>query len=317
MPQITIQKRNSLIKKFNLELIEVFDTNKKEEYKDVVLVCDLKDETKKTLRVGEHRTKGFCYRGYVGKYLVIPKIYKIETQKGKEYELEEYLYGKMFYEYLKGPGAKKIMSDKQMEILIRSWGEFQKIAKNSKLPKYNVFDKKIKKHLSFAIKLVKDKKRLQSVMALPNVQEFFKDNNYPAKWKFSVDNLIVMPDKKIGFIDLAKVGRRFWGYDLGWTFWSAWFHWNISEYSKAKVHMKCLEKYFLMIKKILPREKNIDIVYAGYLIILERIIGGLFDIEAKTGHAQKIYNDKNKKQAFVRFLNELLELTLDKIEGYN
>jgi len=262
-----IKKRNYLIKKINLELIDVFDSNKNEEYKDVVLVRDLRDKKKKVLRVGEHRTKGFCYDGYKGKYLVIPKVYKINTEKGKEYELEEYVPGKMFFEYLKGPVANRIMFDKQIEMLIRSWGEFQKLTKNSKLPKYNVWDKKIKKHLSFAIRLVENKKRLQKVLALPKVKKFFQDNNYPAKWKFSVDNLIVTPDGEIGFIDLAKVGRRFWGYDLGWTFWSAWFHWSTMEYSKAKIHLKCLEKYFLQIKKILPKEDKIDIIYNGYLIM--------------------------------------------------
>ena len=148
------------------------------------------------------------------------------------------------------------------------------------------------------------------------VQEFFKDNNYACKWKFSADNLIITPENKLAFIDLNKVGKRFWGYDLGWVFWPAWFSFSLAEFKKTKIHFKYLEEFFRRVDKQKPKNTKIDVIYNGYLITLERIIGGLYDVVENISHAKKITKSKSKRKAFITFLNELLELTLDKVENY-
>ena len=145
------------------------------------------------------------------------------------------------------------------------------------------------------------------------VRSFFQDNNYPCKWKFSVDNLIVTPKNKLAFIDLAKVGKRFWGYDLGWIFWPIWFCLPIEEYESANDHLRYLERLFKKVEKTASKGNKIDIIYSGYLIILERVIGTLYDLAADISHARKINKMKNKRKAFIKFLNGLLNLIVNKI----
>jgi len=41
----------------------------------------------------------------------------------------------------------------------------------------------------------------------------------------------------------------------------------------------------------------------------------MFDFAANISHARKITKSKQKTKAFVKFLNKLLELTLNKIEN--
>jgi len=308
-----ITKRNGLIKKFGFKLIKVFDTNEHEDYKDVVLVYDSKDKLKKVLRIGEHRTKNFLYNGYKGKYLIIPKIYQINTSKDNKYEIEEYIEGEMIIKYLDNPLANKILPDKYINRLIKSFWEFQEIAKKVKLPRYEVLDQKIKKHLNYAIKLMDNPNKVVKLLNTEKVRSFFQDNNYPCKWKFSVDNLIVTPKNKLAFIDLAKVGKRFWGYDLGWIFWPIWFCLPIEEYESANDHLKYLERLFKKVEKTASKGNKIDIIYSGYLIILERVIGTLYDLAADISHARKINKMKNKRKAFIKFLNGLLNLIVNKI----
>ncbi|PIT89945.1 hypothetical protein COU23_01160 [Candidatus Kuenenbacteria bacterium CG10_big_fil_rev_8_21_14_0_10_36_11] len=313
-----IKKRNTLLKKFNLKLIKVFDTNDHEDYKDVVLVYDKKDKKKKVLRVGEHRAINFFYSGYQGKNLIIPKIYQINIKDNNKYEMEEFIDGKLLVELLKKQTAACPLDNKYLELLIKVFWEFQIIAKEVKLSKQEVLNAKIKKHLEQAFKVMDLglKVRVEKLFSSKSVVEFFTGLNYPRKWKFSVDNLILTPDNKIGFVDLARAGKSFWGYDLGWIFWPLWFHFPIQEYKKVREHFIWLENLFHQVEKHKPAKiKKINIQFSGYLLILERIIGAMFDFAANISHARKITKSKQKTKAFVKFLNKLLELTLNKIEN--
>ena len=107
-----------------------------------------------------------------------------------------------------------------------------------------------------------------------------------------------------------------WGYDLGWIFWPGWFHLSIQEYKKANEHFEYLEKLFKKIKKSAPKNIKIDIIYNGYLLIFERVIGTLFDLSVQISHAKKVNKMKNKKKEFIKFLNTLLDLTIEKLEKY-
>jgi len=310
-----IAQRNQIIKKYNLKLLKIFDTNEHENYKDVVLVFDPKDKKKKVLRVGEHRTKNFLYHGYQGKYLVVPKIYKINTQKGKEFEIEEYILGRMLDTFIdKKPLVNKILPNQYMDLLIKSFWEFQQKDALIQIPEIETLKNKTSKHLNEAIKLIDDPGRVINLFNNKRVIIFFTNNKYISKWKFAVDNLIITPDNKVGFIDLARVGKRFWGYDFGWVFWVVWFHMPISEFKKPTKHFNYLENFFKQIDKQKPKGIKVDVIFNGYLIILERIIGALYDIAAEISHARKINSQPKKRKVFINFLNKLLELTLDKIE---
>lgn len=314
-----IKQRNKIIKENNFKLLKIFDTNEHEDYKDVVLIYDPKDKKKKVLRVGEHRTKNFLHNGYKGKYLIVPKIYSIITAEHNKYEIEEFVKGELLVNCLSKPTADKPIDDRYLELLIKSFWEFQTIGKKINLPKQEVLTSKVKKHLAYAYKVMdgNKKQRAENLFKNKKVINFFKNSNYPCKWKFAVDNLILTTDSKIGFIDLARVGKRFWGYDLGWIFWPLWFHFPIQEYKKTKEHLNWLENLFKKIDEYKPKNvKKVDIIFYGYLIILERVIGTMFDVAANISHAQKITKKKRKMKAFIKFLNELLELTLDKIKNY-
>jgi len=314
--QSIIEKRNKIIKRNNFKLLKVFDTNEHEDYKDVVLVLDPKDNKKKVLRVGEHRTKNFFYRGYHGKSLIIPKIYKINTEKNNPYEIEEFIPGKLIHQKFKVTLADSLIPDKYIDLMIKSFWEFQKVAQKQRIPRHKVWNEKIKKHYNYATVLIDNPDRVTELLNKPKIKKFFQNNKYLCKWKFSIDNLIVTDDNKLGFIDLARVSKSFWGYDLGWIFWPSWFHLTINEYKKANKHFKYLEKLFKKINKLSPKSNRVDIIYSGYLLILERIIGTFFDLSAQISHAQKINSQNKKRKAYIKFLNELLILTIDKIEKY-
>ena len=249
MNKEVVSKRDDIIRKNNFQLLKIFDTNEHEDYKDVVLVYDPVDKRKKVLRVGEHRAKNFLYKGYNGKKLVIPKIYKINTVKNNQYEIEEFIHGKLIYECFGPPLATRIMPDKYMNLMIEAFWEFQRLAQKVKLPKYEIWHKKFLKHYGHAVKLINDKSRIATILKTKKIKDFFEDNNYVCKWKFSVDNLLITPDNKLGFIDLANVGKRFWGYDLGWIFWPGWFQLPITQYKKSAEHFSYLEKLFRKVEK--------------------------------------------------------------------
>jgi len=316
MNKEVVSKRDDIIRKNNFQLLKIFDTNEHEDYKDVVLVYDPVDKRKKVLRVGEHRAKNFLYKGYNGKKLVIPKIYKINTVKNNQYEIEEFIHGKLIYECFGPPLATRIMPDKYMNLMIEAFWEFQRLAQKVKLPKYEIWHKKFLKHYGHAVKLINDKSRIATILKTKKIKDFFEDNNYVCKWKFSVDNLLITPDNKLGFIDLANVGKRFWGYDLGWIFWPGWFQLPITQYKKSAEHFSYLEKLFRKVEKKAPKNIKRDIAYNGYFIIFARVIGALFDLSARISHAKKINRNKKKRKEFIKFLNELLILTVNKLEKY-
>jgi len=51
-------------------------------------------------------------------------------------------------------------------------------------------------------------------------------------------------------------------------------------------------------------------------LIFERVIGTLFDLSVQISHAKKVNKMKNKKKEFIKFLNTLLDLTIEKLEKY-
>mgnify|MGYP000894010256 CR=1 FL=1 len=311
-----IKTRNKIIKDNSFKLLKVFDTNKHEDNKDVVLVYDPVDKKKKVLRVGEHRTTNFLYVGYIGKKIIIPKIYKINTDLKNKYEIEEFIPGKLICDLSGKSTATKLIPKQYFDLMIDSFWEFQKVASSIQIPRHEVYNAKVQKHFKEAVKLMDDPNRIKRLINSQKIKKFFQDNNYPCKWKFAVDNLIITPDKKLGFIDLANVSRRFWGYDLGWIFWAVWFQLSIQDYKQIDKHFLYLENIFKKVNVKAPKDNKIDIIYVGYILILERIVGALYDLSANISHAQKINKQNKKQQAFINFLNGLLNLTATKLESY-
>lgn len=307
-----INFRNYLLKQYKIKLLKVFDTNTREFHKDVVMG---KWKNKKVVvRVGEHRTKNFFPKGFKGKYFVVPKIYVWNDKEN--YEIEQFLPGTLFSDLLPKPKYNKlIVSEKWLKIIINAHWEFQNVAKKIKLPEKIDFKDKLIKYHRFAEKLIplKNRQRVRQIVLGRNYKDFWT-KAYPSKWKFAPDNLLALPKDKIGFVDLARVGKRHWGYDLGWLFWPQWFHFSKSDFLKVDEHFEHLIKYFnvlLITAPIKERKNQQDFYQKCYLILFERIIGALYDIQAKISHTLKMSRQQKKQMS--NFLVRLLNLTLAKI----
>ncbi|MBU1036936.1 hypothetical protein KKF32_02785 [Patescibacteria group bacterium] len=307
-----VSLRNQICQKENIKVLKIFDTNEHELTKDVILG---KWQNKKVvLRVGEHRLDNFFPQGYLGKNFIIPEVYLINHQEN--YEIEEYLPGKLFCNLLAKPKYNKlIINDQWLKRLIKAHWEFQKIVESKHLPiKYQKKDK-ILKFYGYAKKSISSTERIVVEKIINGKQyNFFWQKIYPCKWKYSHDNLLAMPKSKVGLIDLAGVGRRVWGYDLGWLFWPQWFNFSKSDYLKFKEHFEYLQKFFNLVYVHAPvkEKKQPKLFYQKcHLVLLERIIGAMYDLNAKISHTRKVKS--GQKSMMMKFLKGLLTLTLAKI----
>jgi len=308
-----IEFRNEVCKKKNIELIKVFDTNEHEPFKDVILG---KWQGKKiVLRVGEHRPVVFFKKGYIGKNLIIPQNYFLNIKE--KYEIEEYLNGELLSDLFKKPAYNKLfLNNFWLEKLIKAHWEFQKITKNIKLKNKIKKREQIFKYFKIAKRNIINKELISSCEEKINNKKYlyFWNTPFPFKWKYSQDNLIATPDKKIGYIDLCGVGKRYWGYDLGWMFWPQWFYFSESNYGKVKEHFKYLVKFFQLVYKYAPEKERKNVKKFNekcQLVLFERIIGGIYDISANISHTKKM--SSKKKKLMLKFLNKLLKINLDNI----
>lgn len=309
-----LKQKKAIIQQKGLTILSVFDTFGKTSGKKDVSLCKTKEGKKIILRVGEVRTQGFFPEGFTGKYLRIPKIF--ERHLGDiPYELEEYLKGPHVGELDRVSQRQGRISDKLLDKLIAAFWEFQQVGQKVSL------EKKFKKEKLFnyfnkAKKLIKNSDNVYKVI-IDN--ENFWGGAHPAKWKYSLDNLIMTPDQKIGFIDNAGVGLRYFGYDLGWLIWPQWFYIETDHYSAVNKHVKYLEHFIVKVVKTAPsnftKQKNLE-KYC-WLVIFERLVGALFDMVNQTIHLSHWGMGPDdppaRQEKHVRFLNKLLKVVIEKL----
>ncbi|MFH1281205.1 MAG: hypothetical protein ABIH91_00605 [Candidatus Omnitrophota bacterium] len=312
----TIARRNKICQSLGIKIIKVFDTNEHESNKDVVL-GDWQGR-KVVVRVGECRPKNFFPQGFRGRHMVIPRVYLINTRI--PYEIEEYLKGPMFCEIFKKPGYNKLfINNNWLKKIIQAHWEFQKVAAAVKLPLKIKKISDLNKFFCYAGKLIPSSGHDQIRKIFEEkCYKIFWQTPYPSKWKYSRDNLLALPDYRVGLIDLMNVGRRHWGYDLGWLFWAQWFDFKISDYQKSVAHYKHLEYLFSLVWQYAPSKEKKDKPLFDWrcrLVIFERIIGGLYDLGASISHTRKM--TQGQKRAMAKFLNQLLEINLNNINKYN
>lgn len=308
-------KRGKLIKKNKFTVLRIFDTFGKEgERKDVIL-CQRRDGIKVILRIGEVRPKIFFPQGYIGKYLVIPKILKRDF-KDPPYEIEEYMEGKLISDAIRQRKDGRIDLEILKKLLNVFW-EFQKVAKNLKL-KHKFSKAKILEHFNKGLPFIRFPKDVKNII---DKNESFWNERWPSKWKFSPDNLILLAkNEKIAFIDNSKVGARFWGYDLGWLIWPLWPTMTTKNYSNISSYWKYLEKFKTMLIKQSPSywSKKIDLQKMFYLIVFERLIGALFDVSRNVSYLADWGLSKNdaffRRKEYIKFLNKILEKIISKLK---
>ncbi|MEK7167361.1 MAG: hypothetical protein AAB732_03030 [Patescibacteria group bacterium] len=263
------------------KVIEIFDTiNKTSGEKDVSL-CENKNGKKLILRIGEMRPLNFFPNGFKGQHFIIPKIY--ERQEDKiPYEIEEYLQGKLVSDLDKQQSVTGKIDSQIIKKLLAAFWEFQRVARNINLEQK--FEKeKILKHFDKAKSLLDNPQIIQKL-----IEQYgnFWNASYPSKWKFATDNLIIIPDGRIGFIDNVGAGLRYFGYDLGWLLWPRWVEMETKRFDDVKDHLQYLEQFMKQIRNTAPSQmefKNFD-NKKFWLVIFERLIGNIYDVACNTRH---------------------------------
>jgi len=305
--------RKSIISKKNYKLVKIFDSVEKTSGEKDVSLCKTVEGKLVILRVGEIHPKTFFPDGYVGKNLVIPKLYE-SNDKNIIYEIEEALSGKMICDVdMKNHLTGKI-DEKILRKLFAAFWEFQIIARNVKLKqkgnKNNLFE-----HLKLAEPLLQSSARIKKIINDNN--DFWKDL-YPSKWKFATDNLLILPNNKIGFIDNVNVGLRYFAYDLGWLIWPRWVEMKTVKFDQVDEQLIYLKKFLSLVKKTKPKQIKIsNLEKKFWLMIMHRLIGAIADVARNVRHlADWNMGDggsKKRTEKHLKFLNALLEEVIKKV----
>ncbi len=308
-----INKRNSVVKEKNYSIVKIFDTIENTSGEKDVSLCKTTTGNLVILRIGEIHPKNFFPNGYVGKNLVIPKLYESHN-KDIIFEIEEYLGNTMVSDVdMKNHLLGKV-DDKILKKLIVTFWEFQIVASNIKLKKHGG-NKIFIEHLKIAAPLLKSSETVKKIFTK---NKNFWNELYPSKWKFATDNLLMLPNDKIGFIDNANVGLRYFAYDLGWIIWPRWVEMKTSQFDKIDEHLVYLEKLMKLTKKMKPKQVKIDDFEKKFwLMIFQRLVGAIFDVARNVRHLA--YWDmgptgsKRRTEKHLYFLNSLLEEVIKKV----
>lgn len=308
-----IAKRNSIVKLKDYSIVKIFDTLEKTDGEKDVSLCKTASGNFVILRIGEIHPKNFFPNGYVGKNLVIPILYE-SHEKNLIYEIEEYLGDTMVKDIdMKNHLLGKV-DDKILKKLIAAFWEFQRIASDAKLTKRGGV-KGILEHFKIAAPLLKEPKTVKNII---NENQSFWNELYPSKWKFATDNLLVLPNNKIGFIDNANVGLRYFAYDLGWIIWPRWVEMKTGLFDKTDEQLAYLEKLVKLAKKMKPTQIKInDFERKFRLMVFERLVGAIFDVARNARHLADwnlgTTGNKRRKEKHLYFLNSLLAEVIKKL----
>jgi hypothetical protein len=312
-PKDILRRKEELIQSKALTVLHTFDTYTNESGKKDVSLCISSNNSKLILRIGEIRPPGIFINGYHGNHLIIPKIIE-QDNKNIPYELEEYLCGTLIIESIVNSEEGKLETS-LLENLLRVFWEFQTIGEKIALKQYFSTDN-ISEHLKKAEKLLKNYSEIEK--KIYQYQEFW-NKGYPSKWKFSLDNLIMTKDNKVGLIDNAKTGLRYFGYDLGWLIWPLWVTMKTENYAEENKQLEYLNYFSRKVAETAPTEHSEHATEKNFwLMVLERIIGMYYDLANNTKHLKQwkigleINNLRTKK--YLHFLETLLDYSLMKIK---
>lgn len=301
------QLRNLLTERHGLQIDEVFDTFLKTDGKKDVLLCRRDAGERVILRIGELRSPALPIEGYEGKYIRIPKLIGM----GKDpvpYEIEEYIHGSMAFQANLDEGPEGRIHTELLEKLIAAYWEFYAFAESLPLEAKDVSEK-IHTHFEGASHLFQYADDVQNVMVR---YESFWHGQYPSKWKFSLDNLVILPDGKIGFIDNGNIGLRYFGYDIGWLIWPRWIEMKTEQYDDPLGHIEWLEEVLDQWARTMPEDIHPPLLdeRCFWLIVFERLVGAVYDIANNTRHLYEwrlaAGGDEERRRKHLMFLQVLL-----------
>ncbi len=309
MSHPAVKIRNTIIAEGGFVLKKVFDTNEHEPDKDVCVI-ELEDGIEAVLRVGERRPETFFPEGYRGEHFVIPRL--ITSSNDPVYEIEEYLGGFEIEEVDPAPLSDSIVrSDLQTKLLKAFW-ELQSSFTTQGLEDA---ERKTHKHLESAIELIPKDLHNEFREVLARNEAFFLEL-FPSKWKYSKDNILLLDDGRLGLIDLVNVGNRFWGYDIGWLYWPQWFHFSIEQYRDAEGYLEKIDALHAELYNLAPEGEKADrsiFMHRCNMVLITRIVGGLHDVASSISHARNLMANKERRDAFERFLVEMLRVVVGRL----
>jgi len=365
-PADILKRKKELVQSKALTVIRTYDTFENESGKKDVSLCENSSGEKFILRIGETRPAQFFPEGYLGEFLIIPKLIA-QDNIGIPFELEEFLEGILASEINSEIAGEGKIEPKLQEKLLSAFWEFQTIGKevnleqsfsmhkqspedessstgyknrtrfidkfvplrvgeNSFSPGHNI------SHTMEAIKgrlvIINNKLSGKNAKLLKNYAEIekviyqyqdFWNKGYPSKWKFSLDNIIITENGKVGLIDNAKIGLRYFGYDLGWLIWPLWVTMKTESYRKINEQLKYLDDFSHKIAETAPKDYSVmDFNKYFWLMILERIIGMYFDVVSNTKHLERWAigprGNRGRTEKYLFFLETLLNHALTKIK---
>lgn len=304
-----IALRERLLRELDLKLVRVFDTSEHEPNKDVCLVKDSEGQAW-VLRSGERRDPALFPEGFVGEHFVIPAMHK--TSEEPMYELEEFLHGDLVMDVDEAPNTAFPNADVLKRIFGAFW-EWQEMGNRAPLkPQETHFDK----HLHSALVRISEDCQRSVLTAIDRNRLFFDDLTHPSKWKFADDNLVLMEGGRIGFIDNARMGLRFWGYDMGWVYWPRWFRLSEDAWQNPASYIASLQVFFDAWYASKPANVVLDRATFDlwvHLGLLTRLVGALYDVEERISHAERWLNTEEKRLLFTSFITDLLDWNLTHI----
>ncbi|MEK7529883.1 MAG: hypothetical protein AAB570_03080, partial [Patescibacteria group bacterium] len=293
--------RERLLRELSLKLVRVFDTNEHEPNKDVCLVEDMQKRVR-VLRSGERRDPAVFPDGLIGKHFVIPALYA--TSAEPIYELEEYLEGDLVVDADKTPSAS-FPSEEILDRIFAAFWEWQEVGKCAQLVSQETH---FEKHLTSALVLISDDRHKSVINVFERHRAFFTDASYPSKWKFADDNLVLMNDGKLGYIDNARMGLRFWGYDMGWVYWPRWFRMGVDAWAEPASSIADFQAFLDHWYASKPPDGVLDystFYFWAHLGLFTRLIGAFYDVKEHISHAENWLDTNNKRTVFLEFISNL------------
>jgi hypothetical protein len=307
-----LEERTRLLVEHRLTLETVFDTFQKESGRKDVVAARTEEGKCVILRLGERRPSWLFPKGFLGTHIRFPRII---ASGGDQipFEIEEAVVGTIMIELDHATESTGRLSDETLRKLANAFWEFQRITASFPLESmYSLANAE-----KFLAKL--DSGLVPMLRATAEHHRDFFEDLYPSKWKFATDNLILDTDERVALIDNVKVGKRYFGYDIGWIIWPPWLHMSIDAYADVDEHLTYLDHVKKIFFSNVPGDVDhpADLDRAFNLIIFERLVGSLFDITNKTKHLASSGLDTvhiDRLEAHTQFLQSMLANILDRLK---
>lgn len=301
-----------LLAEFKLTVVTIFDSSEKTKGLKDVIGCQTENGERVILRIGERRPDWLFPQGFIGQTIRFPR----QLHAGGTtipYEIEEWIEGEMLFEGQQKWSEHGQLSPEMQNKLLATFWESQTVLKDFPLEQLFSVDR-LRAFFTNAGDLVPAEAK-----TVIDGNETFWNGAYPAKWKFATDNLITDTEGKIVLIDNVKVGARYFGYDLGWVIWPRWIEMSTESFTDVDSQIAYLDNFKQKLIDSKPVDANApaDIGRAFDLMLFERLIGSLFDVNQQTRHLTDwgMTGDDGaiRRQAHTVFLQTLLSRIMDRL----